>query len=144
MSSIYRVLCLSHDPAITTEAEYARPESAVAAIASGIDGHPDCDLLIGRYSYPLIEVGCPPTTGPERAARHRCYPHSVTEWADVAWLRILAAVYQVGDEQMRTLASATSLQHGTLRHWSRERLRRLRDELGIDAGAPADRGGSNS
>lgn len=130
MSSVYRVLCLSHDPAITTEAEYSRPEPAVAAIASGIDGHRDCDLLIGRYSYPLVEVGCPPTTSPDRAGRHRCHPHSVTEWVDVAWLRILAAVYRVGDEQMRTLTGES-----TLRHWSRERLQRLHEELGIEANA---------
>lgn len=143
MSSIYRVLCLSHDPAITTEAEYGRPEQAAAAIAEGIVGHADCDLLIGRYSYPLVEVGCPPTTGPERADRHRCSLHSVTEWVDVAWLRILAAVYQSGDETdrgpARRLADETRLAH-----WSRERLRRLRNELGIDAGAPADQSGEAS
>ena len=132
MSSVYRVLCLSHDPAITTEAEYGRPESAVAAIASGIDGHSDCDLLIGRYSYPLIEAGCPPTTGPERTGRHCCYPHSITEWVDVAWLRILAAVHQSGTDQMRALASETRLAH-----WPWERLRRLRDELSIDVNEPA-------
>ena len=134
MSSIYRVLCLSHDPAIVlTEVEYSRPESAVADIASGIDGHSDCDLLIGRYSYPLIEVGCPPTTGPERSGRHRCTPHSTTEWVDVTWLRILAAVHQSGTEDMRDLAGEAALAH-----WSRERLRRLRDELGIAANEAAD------
>ncbi|MER6830863.1 hypothetical protein ABT352_33055 [Streptosporangium sp. NPDC000563] len=133
MSSIYRVLCLSHDPAITAEAEYDRPEYAATAIASGIPEHADCDLLIGRYSYPLVEVGCPPTTGPEHAARHRCYPHSVTEWVDVAWLRLLAAVHQSGAESMWSLTG-----NARLAHWSRERLHRLRNELGIDAGAPAD------
>jgi hypothetical protein len=139
VSSVYRVLCLSHDPAITTPAEYSQPEPAIAAITSGIDGHRDCDLLIGRYSYPLIEVGCPPTTGPERSGRHRCYPHSVTEWVDVAWLRILAAVHQSGTEDMRNLAGETRLAH-----WSWERLRRLRDELSIDVTEPADQSGEAS
>ncbi|MEV0382348.1 hypothetical protein [Nonomuraea sp. NPDC050643] len=144
MSSIYRILCLSHDPAITADAEYSRPEPAIAAIGSGIDGHADCDLLIGRYSYPLIEVGCPPNTGAQRTGQHRCYPHSVTEWVDVAWLRILAAVYRIGDEQTAMLAVESSLNHSALRHWSRERLRRLRDELGIDANEPADQSGEAS
>jgi hypothetical protein len=136
VSSVYRVLCLSHDPAITTEAEYSRPELAIAAVDSGIDGHADCDLLLGRYSYPLVEVGCPPTIGPERAGRHRCYAHSVTEWVDVAWLRILAAVHQSGTEDVRTLAGETQLAH-----WSWERLRRLRDELNINVNEPVDQAG---
>jgi hypothetical protein len=140
VSSVYRVLCLSHDPATAiTEVEYSRPEPAAADIASGIDGHQDCDLLIGRYSYPLVEVGCPPTSGPERAGRRRCYAHSVTEWVDVAWLRILAAVHQSGTEDMRNLAGETRLAH-----WSWERLRRLRGELNIDVSEPADQPGEAS
>jgi hypothetical protein len=140
VSSIYRVLCLSHDPAIAlTDVEYHRPDAAVTDIAAGIDGHQGCDLLIGRYSYPLIEVGCPPTTGADRAARHRCYTHSQIEWVDVAWLRILAAVHQSGTDSMRGLAGET-----TFAHWSPERLRRLRVELGIDAGEPAGQSGETS
>jgi hypothetical protein len=120
VSSVYR------DPAIAiTEVEYSRPEPAAAGIASGIDGHRDCDLLIGRYSYPLVEVGCPPTIGPERTGRRRCYAHSVTEWVDVAWLRILA-----GETQ--------------LAHWPWERLRRLRDELNINVSEPAEQSGEVS
>lgn len=136
MSSVYRVLCLSHDPAVITEAEYGRPETAAAAINAGVEGHPNCDLLIGRYSYPLIEVGCPPSARPERSGQHRCYPHSMTEWVDVAWLRILAAVHQSGTEHMRNLAGETRLAH-----WSWERLRRLRNELSIDLPEPADQSG---
>ncbi|MER7361879.1 hypothetical protein [Nonomuraea wenchangensis] len=133
MSSVYRVLCLSHDPAIATAAEYNRPEPAVAAIAEGIDGHEHCDLLIGRYSYPLIEVGCPPATGSGRAGQYRCGIHSATEWTDVAWLRILLAVHRNGTKEMQELAGTAEL-----RHWPYERLRRLRDELGIAVGEPAD------
>ncbi|MEU4224334.1 hypothetical protein AB0F17_08575 [Nonomuraea sp. NPDC026600] len=136
MSSIYRILCLSHDPAITVEAEYDRPETAAAAITAGVDGHARCDLLIGRYSYPLIEVGCPPTTGPQRIGQHRCYPHSAPEWVDVAWLRILAAVHQSGTERMRALA-----RESRLGCWSWERLRRLRDELSIDLSELAGQSG---
>jgi hypothetical protein len=133
MSSTYRILCLSHDPAIATEDEFSTAGDAERAVADGVDGHPGCDLLIGRYSYPLVEVGCPPTTI-ERPGRHRCSIHASTVWADVAWLRVLAAVYQAGDERLQALAVESSLTHPTLRHWPWERLRRLRGELGIDGG----------
>lgn len=122
MSSTYRILCLSHDPAIAT-GEYSSPEAAAAAIVEGVEEHQQCDLLIGRYSYPLVEVGCPPTLA-KRASQHRCYLHAGTEWVDAAWLRILAAVHQSGDDKMRALANDTHLSH-----WPWERLRRLRDEL---------------
>lgn len=133
MSSTYRILCLSHDPAIDTGAEYGQPEPAAAAVSAGIDDHRDCDLLIGRYSYPLVEVGCPPTSGPERAGRHRCYVHSTTEWVDVAWLRLLLAVHRNGTKETHELASASKLAC-----WPYERLRRLRAELDIDAAGPRE------
>ena len=56
MSSTYRVLCLSHDPAIVAADDYQRPETAEAAITEGIAEHAGCDLVIGRYSYPLVEL----------------------------------------------------------------------------------------
>lgn len=126
MSSAYRVLCVSHDPALTY-GEYRTPGEAEAAIQGGIEEHARCDLLIGRYSYPLVEVGCPAWAEPDRAGQSRCTSHSNTQWVDVVWLRILAGVHQSGTDRMRELADASQL-----RHWSRERLRRLRGELGID------------
>ncbi|MFI6296823.1 hypothetical protein ACIBEJ_34900 [Nonomuraea sp. NPDC050790] len=126
MSSTYRIPCISHDPALVA-GEYDTPDAAERAIRDGIDDHPQCDLLIGRYSYPLIEVGCPPTTGPDRSGRHPCLPHSATEWVDVAWLRILATVHHSGDDQMQALARDSHLAH-----WPLERLRRLRDQLSLD------------
>jgi hypothetical protein len=132
MSSTYRILCLSHDPAIVaTDDEYPSPEAVEAALAAGLDSHPGCDLLIGRYSYPLVEVGCPPTTR-ERPGQHACLTHSVTVWVDVAWLWVLAAVYQAKGAQ--TFESGHAI-----RHWPWERLRRLREELGIDS-EDGDRG----
>ncbi|MFB4280820.1 hypothetical protein ACBJ59_36410 [Nonomuraea sp. MTCD27] len=135
MSSIYRILCVSHDPALDY-GEYNTPEEAETAIREGDSSHRQCDLLIGRYSYPLIEVGCPPNTGPQRSGRHRCFTHSLTEWVDVVWLRLLAAAHQADTEQMRALAGERRLAH-----WSPERLRRLRDELGIDLPEPTDQPG---
>lgn len=118
MSSAYRVLCLSHDPAIVaSDPGYHRREQAEEAIRVGVEEHRDCDLLIGRFSYPLVEVGCPP--------RPSCH-HGGTEWVDSDWLRLLAAAYQSQDEAVRA-----ATRQSEFRCWSWERLRRLRDELGI-------------
>lgn len=126
MSSVYRILCVSHDPALDYGEYRSRGEVEDAVRADG-GQHADCDLMLGRYSYPLVEVGCPALLGCERAGGRLCGSHGHTEWVDVAWLRILAAAHQAGTDQMRQLAGATQL-----RHWSWERLRRLRHELGID------------
>jgi hypothetical protein len=121
VSSNYSVLCLSHDPG------FNRPEQAEAAIADGVTDHADCDLMIGRYSYPLIELGCPATRGrstPPRANGITCC-HGSTDWTDRDWLWILAAAYQSPDPGMRA-----AVEKGHTRQclpW--ERLRRLRNEL---------------
>lgn len=129
MSSTYRVLCLSHDPAIEC-GEYQRPETAEAAIAEGITDHADCDLVIGRYSYPLVELGCPRTartTGqptPPRPNGITCC-HGSTVWVDRDWLWLLAAAYQSPDPDMRVAIEKGHAQQCL--PW--ERLRRLRNEL---------------
>ncbi len=122
MSSTYRILCLSHDPA-TTYGEYRTPDAAEQAITIGITGHPNCDLLIGRYSYPLVEAGCPPTRNQPGAAR--CC-HGSTIWADADVLRLLAVAYQSADAAVRGASKRFEPQC-----WTPERLHRLRDELGI-------------
>mgnify|MGYP001600286168 CR=1 FL=1 len=134
MSSTYSVLCLSHDPAIIVhDPGYNRPEQAEAAIATGITGHPHCDLMIGRYSYPLVELGCPDSRHqpPLVPTGRGCY-HSGTQWTDTEWLLLLAAAYQSSDPDVRK--AATDGRHGCL-PW--ERLRRLRDELGITVHQPS-------
>ncbi|MHB9857651.1 hypothetical protein [Streptomyces sp. YIM S03343] len=123
MSSTYAILCLSHDPA-TLHGEYTTPEAAETAIRNGIDGHPHCDLMIGRFSYPLVELGCPPSR--DRKVQQRCY-HGTTVWTDSDWLRLLAAAYQSTDPAV--LAAVKAGHHGCL-PW--ERLRRLRVELGFE------------
>jgi hypothetical protein len=121
MSSTYRILCLSHDPA-TAHGEYNTPVEAEAAIATGLDTHPDCDLMIGRYSYPLVELGCPASR--YQPAALPCH-HGTTLWTDTDWLLILAAAYQSSDPDMQQAIRAG---HHCL---SWERLRRLRQELGF-------------
>lgn len=130
MSSTYRILCLSHDPALIIETpDWNRPEQAEQAIQTGIEGHHTCDLMIGRYSYPLVGLGCPRSADrPEhlRPGVLRCY-HGRTMWTDKDWLLLLTAAYQSSDPAIHEAVKAGS--HSCL-PW--ERLRRLRDELGIN------------
>lgn len=124
MSSNYRVLCLSHDPAIIArDHDFNRPEQAEAAIRDGIEGHEHCDLAIGRYSYPLVEFGCPATR--DQSTKPRCI-HSITMWTEKGWLLLLAAAYQSDDPEVRQ--AAADGRHHCL-PW--ERLQRLRVELDI-------------
>jgi hypothetical protein len=124
VSSTYRVLCLSHDPAIiAADGDWRRPDAAEQAIANGIDGHDGCDLMIGRYSYPLVAVGCPPSA-PNRHPGSSCC-HSGTMWIDSDWVRLLAAVQQGPDGHASRIAGS-----GHFQCWTSSRLRRLRLELG--------------
>lgn len=129
MSSTYRILCLSHDPAIIAVDDFQRPEAAEAAITAGVTDHTSCDLVIGRYSYPLIELGCPAAQGRPKRLRPgvvTCY-HGSTEWIDRDWMWILAAAYQSPDPDMRAAIEKGHRQQCL--PW--ERLRRLRAELDI-------------
>lgn len=124
MSSTYRILCLSHDPAIVVDTpDWNRPEQAEEAIHAVIAGHEGCDLMIGRYSYPLVELGCPPTRD-QPVKLHCC--HGSTLWTDKDWLLLLAAAYQSSDPGV--LKAVGELRRSCL-PW--ERLRRLRVELGV-------------
>ena len=127
MSSTYYILCLSHDPAVLA-GEYGTPDLAVDAIKAGDHLHPGCDLMIERVSGGPVEIGCPPSE--TRDVGPRCY-HRGTEWTDVDWLRLLAASYQTQDPAVQAAVSKLR-QHC----WPWERLRRLRDELGITLDQP--------
>lgn len=124
MSSTYGILCLSHDPAIDTGHQCHTPDEAAQRIAGGIEGHAACDLLIGRYSYPLVEVGCPASK--TQPAQLRC-GHSSTVWVDAEWLRLLAACRTSSDPAVRDAA-----EHLRQMCWSPERVDRLRAELGLE------------
>lgn len=62
MSSVYRILCLNHDPALEVGDDgWRSAQEALAAVADreAAPGYPRCDLMVGRYSYPLVEVCWP-------------------------------------------------------------------------------------
>jgi hypothetical protein len=129
MSSTYYILCLSHDPAITVnDPGYNRPEQAEEAIRDRPSGHEHCDLMIGRYSSPLVELGCPTTR--DQPANLACC-HSGTLWTSKNWLLLLAAAYQTNDPNIQQ-AIKTGY-HGCL-PW--ERLKRLRTELDLTIKEP--------
>lgn len=117
MSSNYRILCLSHDPAIILDAEFHSGAGgrvrAKDALLAGVTDHPGCDLVIGRFSYPLVEVGTP--------------FRGEIEWLDSAWLRLLALAQLTQDGSVMRDA-ARRAEH----RWPQARLRRLRFELGIE------------
>ena len=136
MSSTYYVLCLSHDPAITVnDSGYSSPEAAEEAIRDRASGHEACDLMIGRYSYPLVELGCPTSKDQPAALRSGVLSccHGGAVWVRKEWLLLLAAAYQSDDPAMRAAVKAGS-------HWCLpwERLKRLRVELDITVKEPAD------
>lgn len=133
MSSTYKVLCLSHDPAITADDGYHSAAEAERAIQNGVEGHETCDLMIGAYSYPLVNLGCPGLRPDGRRLPAGCTGyHKAAKWVDVAWIRILAhAQQQPAGSELRTLSGANEV-----RCFSPERLRRLYGELNISLVAP--------
>jgi hypothetical protein len=126
MSSTFHVLCLSHDPALAiTRTGYNQAAEAEAAIRDNGIEHPDCDLLIARFSGGLVQLGCPPTGSQPRVHQHWCRLHRTTEWVDVAWLRVLAAARtaQVLPDEI------TKSHHFSC--WPEVRLWRLRHEIDL-------------
>jgi hypothetical protein len=79
--------------------------------------------MIGRYSYPLVALGCPPTR--DQPAKLRCC-HGGTKWTDKEWLLLLAAAYQSEDPAVQQ-----AVKDGYHHCLPWERLKRLRAELGI-------------
>jgi hypothetical protein len=102
MSSTYRAICLSHNPAIEIYGDdyddltWNDRETGLGAIArrSGdLAGHKTCDLVLGAYSYPLWEITCPVSSG-KRVAKVEdgsiCC-HNYDKSIQVDWLRLLIA-----------------------------------------------------
>lgn len=135
MSSSYVVLCLSHDPAVVAaDRDWNRPGPAEEAVAAGIEGHENCDLMITRHSGALVELGCPASSIQPRPVGHagRCI-HRGTKWADIAWIRLLlVAQREAAGTAVRVRADAAGV-----RCWTPTRLERLRVELGAPDQQPA-------
>ena len=117
MSSIYRAICLSHTPAIALDKEWHSGHDGRSAIYGAIksqfiEGHTECDLLMGRYSYPLVEIGCP-------GAPH-CRNHHGPIWIHPDWLRLLSRAISWNLEIPYTLTRSC---------WTLDRLKKIRLHL---------------
>ncbi|GAB3156369.1 hypothetical protein GCM10027258_62700 [Amycolatopsis stemonae] len=134
MSSTYRLLCLSHDPAIELDLEFSSGsggrERAEAAVLGGVAGHEACDLLIGRYSYPLVELGCPDRSRGHRGGYH---PHH-TVWVDAIWIKLLALAQQAPEGSPQRQLAERAPMPGC---WWPERLARLSTVLDLPSAVTA-------
>lgn len=121
MSSTYRVLCVSHDPSIRTEIEWSTGTNNVEAAQrvrdQGVPGHENCELVVGQYSYPLIEVGC---------LRKHHHGDGGNGWVAADWLRLLALAQS---EPLGTAAREVANSSPYCLCWSPALLKRLRNEL---------------
>jgi hypothetical protein len=120
VSSTYRTICLSHDPALTFDPELTHEEANQLNSRDNLGDHTACDIVIGRWSGGLVEIGCPGLDIPGAPWPHR---HGNIEWVDVGWLRLLHAA--------RPHVETSLLSHHTFRCWKPERLHRLRIDLGL-------------
>jgi hypothetical protein len=75
MSSTYRGICLNHTPALEfpVDSVYQDLHQFIGMLQAGTDlatrgrtdtieikMHAGCDVVVGAYSYPLVELFCPP------------------------------------------------------------------------------------
>jgi hypothetical protein len=136
VSSNYHLICLGHDPALVIGSEFGHDE--ITRLTSrdheALDTHQHCDIMAGRWSGALVEVGCYGITlGDRRGCKG--YHRGVT-WTDKDWLHLLHAATtppnRVDDDTLRSFTSQC---------WPLDRLRRLRYHLGLpldDDAAPAN------
>jgi hypothetical protein len=131
MSSTYRILCLSHDPALVLVGEWPSLDEALSAVASRTlnasssnIGHRDCDLVVGAYSYPLVRLWCPPCQSDQPRWGHTSYHPNKPIAVNAFWLRLLWHVDQ--QQASATLAKTLAGRPGC---WNPGRLTRLRCEL---------------
>lgn len=139
MSSVYRLLCLAHDPAIVISGsafcEWSDPAPAIQAALrlttndTVSQQHPDCPLMVGRYSGSLVELCCPAGHG-DTAARHFAGGmHVASEWVDVLWLRLLWHSLRVGEAGGNGELLQAAWAANNMGCWPSYVLHRLRYEL---------------
>ena len=121
MSSNYRLICLSHDPAIVVTNDGDAPRSLEAALEARTHDtqHTHCDVIIGEYSYPLVSAYC---------IGSRNHTHREPAGINVKWLRLLLAASVAPTNPGLTAAIAAFTGYGC---WTPERVHLLRLELGV-------------
>jgi len=130
MSDDFHAFCCSHDPAFNlTDFDVGRDEVEPMIRRMRQDSpHSDCNLLIGRYSGSLIDIGCPGSLGTDRGfgeAFGCASGHKEIKWIDARWLKLaLALLGPTGSIQSGP--GAEELDAVTRWCWTPERIHRLR------------------
>jgi len=117
MSTVWRGICLSHDPHIEFDLivdghEIHDAQTAVDLLRADPHGHPSCDLVVGGFSYPLIAAACVCGLGSKRVI-------------DVTTLRVINQALKLEASWAPMLNTAVS--EWTRRNpcWTKEKLSRL-------------------
>lgn len=117
MSSTWYIYCLGHNPA-TQITGHSAASLAVDRIVEGFEDHPHCDFVIIRVSGGPVEVGC--------SGKTDVCSHTEPEWVDVDWLKLLRYFDVIEDDDLEL---ARLRNRHTMKHWTPERLHRLRYAL---------------
>jgi hypothetical protein len=126
VSSDYRLVCLSHNPGLGIGTEYVSPDEAVSALGTMLPDHGDCDVVLGRWSGALVELGC---LGGRRPGHGSLY-HVVVLWTRAEWLALALAVVQNGSHPESVVRV---LERATRDCWTVDRLTRMRNLLATEA-----------
>lgn len=124
MSSNFSLICASHQPAIVLDGEYPDVRRALEALEPGAGlaaQHPHCDLIVGRWSGGLIELGCLPSNARIYAGQPHTGWHRDVQWVDASWLRLMLLT--------------TPKQHATARIrgcWTQHRIATLHQVLDLE------------
>jgi hypothetical protein len=122
MSSQYRLICMSHDPALIILDGEHREQFTPDREDDRMADHPECDVMIGQFSYPLVAVGC---FGLTIQGSTECKStHNQINWMDVDWLRLLYLA-------SKGTVPVSIYQPLLLRCWTMDRLYRLAPLMGI-------------
>jgi len=132
MSDDFQVFCCSHDPAVPVGDDVGRDEiEPLIRSLRKQSAHETCDLLVGRYSGALVEIGCPCNIGlPAGSPGHKFGGggpgyHRDMEWVDQRWLALAATLLDDTGAIIPGVSESASLK-ATRSCWTPQRIHRLR------------------
>ena len=117
MSSTYKLLCLSHDPAMVISDDDICNEFTPNRNHPALEDHVNCDIMIGAYSYPLVRVGC---LGTQMEGISGCLGHHCsTNWIDIDWIQLLHVLYN------SEIPEIEWKNDNNFRCWTKQRVQRI-------------------
>ena len=109
VSSTWNLICLSHDPAIRLDGyDFADWHSVERATREheALASHQTCDIIAGRYSGGLVELGCFGAIKGNGLSPQCSGYHNGVIWYKADVLRLVHAVYQQRSKAISGSASA--------------------------------------